>query len=125
MTRVFPLPAPARTRSGPSVWSTASRCAGLSPSRTPGGATSLTRRSPPRRPPPAAAQQPLPEAEQQGEAHPRAGQHQELAADGLPDGPVLDGVAGGSREEGLQGAALPDAEEPPGGGHRAPPGADR
>ena len=31
-TRVLPLPAPASTRSGPSPWSTASRCAGLSPS---------------------------------------------------------------------------------------------
>src|SRR5579863_5089192 len=33
MTRVFPLPAPARIRTGPSVVSTASRCCGLSWSR--------------------------------------------------------------------------------------------
>ena len=33
MTRVFPLPAPARISSGPSVWLTASRCCGLSPLR--------------------------------------------------------------------------------------------
>src|SRR5437899_4920504 len=33
MTRVFPLPAPARTRRGPSVRTTASRWAGLSPAR--------------------------------------------------------------------------------------------
>src|SRR5439155_25967307 len=34
MTRVFPLPAPARTRSGPSVRATASRWAGLSRARS-------------------------------------------------------------------------------------------
>src|SRR5215469_9840167 len=33
MTRVFPLPAPARINTGPSVVSTASRCCGLSWSR--------------------------------------------------------------------------------------------
>src|ERR1700683_471032 len=33
MTRVFPLPAPARIRTGPSVVSTASRCCGFSCSR--------------------------------------------------------------------------------------------
>src|SRR2546425_10305676 len=33
MTRVLPLPAPARMRSGPSVWATASRCWGFNPSR--------------------------------------------------------------------------------------------
>src|SRR5690242_19201249 len=33
MTRVFPDPAPARIRSGPSVCRTASRCSGLSLSR--------------------------------------------------------------------------------------------
>src|SRR5881396_953788 len=33
MTRVFPLPAPARMRTGPSVASTASRCCGLRPAR--------------------------------------------------------------------------------------------
>src|SRR5690606_18703455 len=32
-TRVFPVPAPARTSTGPSVVSTASRCSGLSPFR--------------------------------------------------------------------------------------------
>src|SRR6185369_4376286 len=34
MTRVFPDPAPARTRSGPSPWVTALRCWGLSPVRS-------------------------------------------------------------------------------------------
>src|SRR2546430_2657571 len=34
MTRVFPLPAPARTRSGPSVRATASRWAGLRRARS-------------------------------------------------------------------------------------------
>src|SRR6185436_19030741 len=34
MTRVLPLPAPARMRTGPSVASTASRCCGLSPARS-------------------------------------------------------------------------------------------
>src|SRR6516225_5431723 len=33
MTRVFPLPAPARISRGPSVWLTASRCGAFSPSR--------------------------------------------------------------------------------------------
>src|SRR5215467_7990444 len=33
MTRVLPDPAPARISSGPTVWSTASRCSGLSLSR--------------------------------------------------------------------------------------------
>ena len=33
MTRVLPVPAPARTRSGPSVVEAASRCAGLSEAR--------------------------------------------------------------------------------------------
>src|SRR5687767_10308375 len=33
MTRVFPEPAPARMSSGPSMWSTASRCSGLRPVR--------------------------------------------------------------------------------------------
>src|SRR6185369_11840229 len=33
MTRVLPLPAPARIRSGPSVWLTASRCCALRPLR--------------------------------------------------------------------------------------------
>src|SRR6266853_69098 len=33
MTRVFPLPAPARISTGPSVVSTASRCCGFSSSR--------------------------------------------------------------------------------------------
>src|SRR5215831_6201804 len=37
MTRVFPLPAPARTRSGPSVRTTASCWAGLSPARSGSG----------------------------------------------------------------------------------------
>src|SRR5262245_12980141 len=31
MTRVFPEPAPARMRSGPSIWRTASRCSGFKP----------------------------------------------------------------------------------------------
>src|SRR6476661_7186252 len=33
MTRVFPEPAPARINTGPSRWSTASRCSGFSLSR--------------------------------------------------------------------------------------------
>src|SRR4051794_36390542 len=33
MTRVFPLPAPASSSKGPSVWSTASRCCGFKPAR--------------------------------------------------------------------------------------------
>src|ERR1035437_6551834 len=33
MTRVFPLPAPARISKGPSIWFTASRCCALSPLR--------------------------------------------------------------------------------------------
>ncbi len=37
MTRVFPLPAPARMSTGPSVASTASRCCGLRPERKGGG----------------------------------------------------------------------------------------
>src|SRR4051794_31915654 len=41
MTRVFPEPAPARTRHGPSRWWTAASCAGL---RVAGGDRSLLRR---------------------------------------------------------------------------------
>src|SRR6202790_4132471 len=46
MTRVFPVPAPARTSTGPSVASTASRCCGFKASRRfmwsgPGGAVIL------------------------------------------------------------------------------------
>src|SRR5512145_2507367 len=39
-TRVFPLPAPASTRSGPSVAWTASRCSGFRPSRSASASTS-------------------------------------------------------------------------------------
>src|SRR5262249_57405604 len=54
MTRVLPLPAPARTRTGPVVACTASRCTGLSEARMLSGATAgrcmgsydITRRRP-------------------------------------------------------------------------------
>src|SRR5262249_61052146 len=59
MTRVLPLPAPARTRTGPLVACTASRCTGLSEPRMLSGATAgccmdsydITRRRPCGRPP--------------------------------------------------------------------------
>src|SRR3989304_2309755 len=55
MPRVLPLPAPARTRSGPSVWTTASCWAGFSPARISSG----TR---PRPSPPFTAPSPTPAA---------------------------------------------------------------
>src|SRR3990172_5204439 len=103
MTRVLPPPAPARTRSGPSVWTTASCWAGFSPARISSG--TRPRPSPPftaPSPTPAATaesvldpppQEPLGEGQHAGRPERRAPQEDPLPTEGLPRRPLLDGVA--------------------------------
>src|SRR3989304_176963 len=117
MTRVLPLPAPARTRSGPSVWTTASCWAGFSPARISSGTRprpSPPRSAPPPRPRPAFVgdlHYHVPQAVQQDDEPGKGGSGRREDAHEQPEQRAHVGVPAVGPEEGDESAPVPDEDE--------------